>query len=291
MKSTYFSYILGLVLLASCGSDEMPTVTPDPPVTPDPVEETSIIPKDGYETPLTYDGMDLVWADEFDGPTINADNWTFELGTGQDGWGNQEAQYYREENARIEEGNLIIEAKREVFSSRQFTSSRMITLGKQEFQYGRIDVRAALPKGSGMWPAIWTLGANFPDVGWPRCGEIDLMEMFGADGNQKVLGTVHWDNLGQYANFGGSQTLRAGNFSDFYHVFSIIWDEELIRWYVDDVQFHAIDITPAELDEFRAPHFLILNVAVGGDKGAGEPTGTSFPQRMAVDYVRVFQPS
>ncbi len=289
MRKRYITLLsVCTILLWSCSSDDTPTPQ-NPPVdtTPDPPMLT--IPSTGYNTPMSYDGMELVWSDEFDGTELNEEDWNYELGTGINGWGNFEAQHYRKENTSLVEGNLVIEAKRELFSSSLYTSSRLSTQGKREFKYGRIDVRAAMPFGNGMWPAIWMLGANFGEVGWPKCGEIDIMEMFGAQGNNKVLGTVHWDNAGDYANFGGSTTLGLGNLKDEYHVYSIAWDEELIRWYFDDQQFHAIDITPEELSEFREEFFMIINLAIGGDKGAGDPANTSFPQWMIVDYVRVFQ--
>jgi beta-glucanase (GH16 family) len=286
----YFRLLLFTMLtitFASCSSDDPATV---PDNTPPPESRELTIPETGFVSPETYDGMQLVWQDEFEGTSLNEDDWNFETGTGNNGWGNQELQYYREENTSIVEGNLVIEAKKESFSGSEYTSSRITTQFNQSFKYGRIDIRAVLPEGIGMWPALWMLGSNFTAVGWPKCGEIDIMEMFGAQGSNKVLGTVHWDNAGSYAQFGGSTTLSSGIFNDEYHVFSIIWDEELIRWLVDDVQYHAIDITPADLEEFQEEFFFIFNLAVGGDKGAGIPSGgTFFPQWMIVDYVRVFQ--
>ena len=243
----------------------------------------------GYESPISYPGYTLAWQDEFDGATVNKNDWTFEIGRGNNGWGNQELQYYREENTSIADGNLVIEAKQESFSGSDYTSSRLITLNKQSFQYGRIDIRAVLPKGQGLWPALWMLGANFPSVGWPACGEIDIMEMVGGNGKENTVhGTVHWDNNGSYANYGGSTTKSSGTFSDAYHVFSILWDETAIRWLVDDIEYHVIDITPASLSEFRQDFFFILNVAVGGTWPGSPDATTTFPQMMVVDYVRVF---
>jgi beta-glucanase (GH16 family) len=163
-------------------------------------------------------------------------------------------------------------------------------MGKKEFKYGRVDIRAALPKGQGIWPALWMLGSNFSDVGWPMCGEIDIMELVGGDGKDNIVhGTTHWDNNGSYANYGGSYRLPTGIFNDEFHVFTIIWDESKIAWLVDDKQYHSIDISPAALSEFRQEFFFIFNVAVGGN-WPGSPDGTTeFPQRMIVDYVRVFQ--
>lgn len=244
---------------------------------------------EGYSTPLSYTNYNLVWNDEFEGTGLSTD-WTYEIGTGSNGWGNNELQYYREENTSVEDGYLIIQARKENFGGRQYTSSRIITENAQEFQYGRIDIRALLPRGQGLWPALWMLGANFRSVGWPKCGEIDIMEMIGGSGRENtVLGTVHWDNAGTKADYGGDYTLSSGTFSSEFHVFTIIWDSQKIEWLVNDISYHTIDITPSELDEFQKEFFFIFNVAVGGNL-PGSPDGTTqFPQQMVVDYVRVFQ--
>ncbi len=246
----------------------------------------------GYTTPMQYDGWDLVWHDEFEGNSVNTDYWVFETGDGCPnlcGWGNNEWQYYREQNAWVEDGVLTIEARRENAGNRNFTSARMKTQGKKSFQYGRIDIRALLPKGQGMWPALWMLGENITSVGWPKCGEIDIMEMIGGSGQEnQTHGTLHWDING-HVQAGGSYTLSSGTFADEYHVFTIIWDENLIRWLVNDNQFHVIDITPNHMTEFHEEFFFLFNVAVGG-RWPGYPDETTiFPQQMRVDYVRVFQ--
>ncbi len=251
------------------------------------------IPTTGYSTPLSYPGYTLVWHDEFDSTALSSD-WTYEIGTGQNGWGNNELQYYTADNATLQDGLLLITAKQESVGGRNYTSSRIITQGAQEFQYGRIDIRAALPYGQGIWPALWMLGQDFGTVGWPACGEIDIMEMVGGPsrpdgGDNKVFGTVHWESNGSRAEFGGSTVLSSGRFADEFHVFSIVWDADKITWYRDDIQFHEIDITPADLDEFRDAFFFIFNVAVGGNWPGSPNASTQFPQTMAVDYVRVFQ--
>jgi beta-glucanase (GH16 family) len=253
------------------------------------IEIKTPVDDDGYTTPESYNGMTLVWRDEFEGTAVNAADWTFETGAG--GWGNQELQNYVTTNATVADGFLTITAKKE---GSGYTSSRMKTAGKREFKYGRIDIRAQLPKGQGIWPALWMLGASFDDIGWPRCGEIDIMELVGGTGRDKTVhGTPHWyDSPAQeHASYSGDYSLASGIFADEFHVFSIIWDANKIVWYVDDIKFHEIDITPANLSELREPYFLIFNVAVGG-LWPGSPDGTTvFPQRMVVDYVRVFQPN
>lgn len=251
------------------------------------------IPSTGYSTPLSYPDYNLVWNDEFDGSSLSS-SWTHEIGTGSNGWGNAELQYYREENTEVKDGLLLITAKEEAFGGKNYTSSRIITQGNQSFKYGRIDIRAAVPYGQGIWPALWMLGHDFDTVGWPKCGEIDIMELVGGNsradgGDDKIFGTVHWDNNGTRAEFGGSNKLSSGKFADEFHVFSIVWDANQITWYRDDIQFHQIDISPAELDEFRDKFFFIFNVAVGGNWPGRPNASTQFPQTMAVDYVRVFQ--
>jgi beta-glucanase (GH16 family) len=253
----------------------------------------SIIPTTGYITPNKYDGLKLIWADEFEGITLNETNWNYELGDGcpnNCGWGNNELQYYRKENTSVKDGYLIIQAKNESFGNKFYTSSRLTTQNKLNFRYGRVDIRAALPKGQGLWPALWMLGKNINTVGWPKCGEIDIMEMVGGTSkDNKVYSTSHWDNNGAHAQYGLSTTLAMGIFYDEFHVFSMVWNEKKIITYLDDKPFYEIDTTPAGLSEFQEEFFLIFNVAVGGSF-PGNPDGTaSFPQQMVVDYVRVFQ--
>lgn len=252
-----------------------------------------VIPATGYVSPTSYDGMTLAWEDNFDGESLNTNHWTPEIGRGSNGWGNNELQYYRAENTSFQDGNLIITAKKEEFGGAQYTSSRLITKDKKAFKYGRIDIRAALPKGQGLWPALWMLGSNFSSVGWPKCGEIDIMEMVGGPGRDNTVhGTLHWDNAGHHActcNAGPGYSLNTGVFADEFHVFSIVWNGTSIKWYVDNVQFHVIDVSPAEMSEFDENFFLIFNVAVGGNWPGSPDNTTVFPQYMIVDYVRVFQ--
>ncbi len=251
------------------------------------------IPSSGYSTPESYEGMAVVWADEFEADVLDESVWKFEIGDGCPnlcGWGNNELEYYKKENTQLLDGYLVIEARKETAGSKSYTSSRIITKDNLSVKYGRIDVRAVMPKGQGLWPAIWLLGENIDAVGWPACGEIDLMEMIGGESREKTVhGTVHWDHVGNYASYGGSYTLTSGTLADEFHVFSIEWDENFITWYIDDIQYHIIDITPVALSEFRQPFFFIMNVAVGGNWPGTPFAHTLFPQRMIVDYIRVFQ--
>ncbi|MFN6015883.1 MAG: family 16 glycosylhydrolase [Flavobacteriales bacterium] len=246
-------------------------------------------PSTGYSTPSSYPGYTLVWSDEFNGTTVSSD-WTFDIGTGNSGWGNNELQYYTDQNVTVAGGFLEIKAKSETFNSQEYTSTRMKTQGLNSWKYGRIDIRAALPYGKGIWPALWMLGDNISSVGWPSCGEIDIVEMIGGEGlnDRTIHGTAHWNQSG-HSQYGNSYSLPSGKFADEFHVFSIIWDATSIKWLMDDVQYNQLDITPAELSEFQNNFFLIFNVAVGGNWPGNPDATTVFPQSMYVDYVRVFQ--
>lgn len=249
----------------------------------------------GYFTPGSYDGHELVWQDEFNGSSLNTDYWVYEIGDGcpNCGWGNNELEYYRAENSWVADSVLTIEARKEAFGGKQYTSSRIKTQGKFSFKYGRVDIRALLPKGQGMWPALWMLGNDITSVGWPQCGEIDIMEMIGGSNREyTVYGTAHWDNGDGHASYGQSKTLPSGgyDFSESYHVFSLIWDEYSIKWYVDDQKYNELSTTDAVMSEFHNPQFFIFNVAVGGNWPGSPNESTIFPQQMKVDYIRVFQP-
>ncbi len=250
-----------------------------------------VIPTTGYSTPTSYAGRELVWSDEFDGTSLNTSNWVHEIGTGNNGWGNNELQYYRAENTAIESGNLVITAQKEAFGGSEYTSSRIITQGKQSFRFGRIDIRAVLPEGKGLWPALWMLGTKINAVGWPACGEIDIMELVGQRPD-RVLGTAHFGRNFANHKFETTSTLldNGTKFSDKYHVFSLVWEENKMEWYVDDKLYFEFDRNSvgSQPYPFNDNFFFIFNVAVGGNL-PGSPDGTTnFPQRMIVDYVRVF---
>lgn len=247
----------------------------------------------GYTTPLTYPNYNLVWNDEFSTNALNASTWNYEIGNGESGWGNNELEYYTNSNKNIfvSNGNLIIEARKESISGFNYSSARITTQNKKDFTYGRIDIRAKLPVDKGIWPALWMLGSNISSVGWPACGEIDIMELVGTY-PARTHGTSHWKPVsGTNTSKGGSYNLSSGNFSDQFHVFSIVWTEDVIKWYVDDQLFQTntkADVGSADYP-FNKPQFFIFNVAVGGN-WPGAPDGTTnFPQRMFVDYIRVFQ--
>jgi beta-glucanase (GH16 family) len=247
----------------------------------------------GYETPSSYPGYTLVWSDEFDSSSVNTNNWNFETGN-NNGWGNGELEYYtgRVQNVFQSCGHLVIEARNETYSGSNYTSTRMNTEGKQQFQYGRIDIRAKLPVSTGMWPALWMLGANFQQVGWPGCGETDIMELVGLNPAQ-VVGSLHWEEEdGSEGSSSNNYNLASGDFSQQFHVFSLLWKQDSIQMLVDDqiyMSANSQNLSGGGAGPFDSPYFFIFNVAVGGD-WPGPPNATTvFPQRMFVDYVRVFQ--
>ena len=234
----------------------------------------------------------LVWSDEFDGENINAENWTYDIGG--TGWGNAELQYYtdRPENARIEDGELVIEARREEerIQGREYTSARLKTQGLQSWTYGRIEARMQIPTGQGIWPAFWMLGDNITTVSWPRCGEIDVMENIGSE-PKLVHGTVHGPGYSGANGVGNSYPHPEGAaFADDFHVYTVEWEPEEIRWYVDDEHYGTVtvDDVPGEW-VYDHPFFIILNVAVGGHWPGYPDDTTVFPQQLRVDYVRVYE--
>lgn len=259
------------------------------------VNDGTYLPTDtsGFETPIDYPGYHLVWHDEFDEAQLNQNDWNYETGTGGNGWGNDELEYYtsRPQNVFLSRGNLIIEARKESYNGSNYTSARITTQGKQQFTYGRIDIRAKLPVQPGMWPALWMLGSNISSAGWPQCGETDIMELIGKN-SQQVIGSFHWKKAdGSEGTFNNAYTLSAGDFSQHFHVFSLLWSQDSLQILVDDIPY--VKASRADLTNgtypFDSPFFFIFNVAVGGNWPGPPDNTTQFPQRMFVDYVRVFQ--
>ena len=240
-------------------------------------------------------GWQLVWSDEFsqgDGTAPDPARWGFDTGGG--GWGNGELENYtsRTNNARIEGGQLVIEAQAENYGGNSYTSARMLTKGKGSWTYGRLEARIRLPRGQGIWPAFWMLGANIDLAGWPTCGEIDIMENIGSE-PALVHGTIHGPGYSGGSGIGGSGALsNSAAFAADFHLYAVEWAANQIRWFVDGQPYFTV--TPASLPNgapwvFNQPQFLLLNLAVGG-QWPGNPDGTTiFPQRMTVDYVRVYQ--
>ena len=245
----------------------------------------------------------LAWSDEFAGSSgapVDAAKWVAD--TGGQGWGNQEREYYTAgaENAALDgEGRLVITARAEPADSPyrcwygvcRYTSARLKTMGRFEQTYGRFEARIRIPRGQGLWPAFWMLGGDIDRVGWPRCGEIDVMENIGRE-PAAVHGTLHGPGYSGGNSIGGSYTLATASFADDFHIFAVEWMPGEVRWLVDGKEYRRV--TPADLPPgtpwaFDHPFFLLLNVAVGGAWPGNPDASTAFPQQMLVDYVRVYR--
>ena len=235
----------------------------------------------------------LVWADEFDGTSLDLSKWECQIGNGSGGWGNNEKQYYRSENAVVNNGFLTITAKKENYNNFNYTSSRIRTINKGDWKYGKFEMRAKLPFGKGIWPAFWMMPTDNVYGGWAASGEIDIMECLGHQPNI-VYGTIHyggaWPNN---TSSGGSYTLSNGSFSDDFHTFSLVWEENKMQWFVDGVLYSTKTSWNTSGYSFPAPfdqrfHFL-LNLAVGGNWPGYPDSTTTFPQEYVIDYVRVYQ--
>jgi beta-glucanase (GH16 family) len=232
-------------------------------------------------------GWTLTWADEFNGTSLDSSKWNIEVNG--NGGGNNELQYYtaRQENIRVTGGELVIEARKEAYMGKQYTSGRITTQNKASWQYGRMEARMKIPTGKGTWPAFWMLGNSISTVGWPASGEIDIMEHVNSEAF--THGTIHWsDQNNAYANYGGPS--GSLDYSQ-YHVYAVEWDASAIRWYVDGNKFHEVNIAGGVngTSEFHAPYFFLFNLAVGGNWPGSPDASTVFPNRMQVDYVRVYR--
>ncbi|MFL2530147.1 MAG: family 16 glycosylhydrolase, partial [Porticoccaceae bacterium] len=319
----------------SCGGSDIPDAEYTPWVKAD---KTA-----GYDAPTSYTGYDLVWSDEFDGTAVDQTKWNLENAGG--GFGNSELQYYRPENASVEDGLLVITADiqqsddAELPGGESFSSAKLTTQDKLEFKHGRVDIRAAVAEGKGMWSAGWMLGANVDDIGWPFAGEIDIVETiggvtYGVDQENRMVHNAYWNAEGPFAPgqyltprqfqdakysptpsgqstaWGERELVTEGEtFSNTFHVFSIEWDEEKIRYMIDGVYVEGRDLDLTTNVVAPCPHgqvanepqlsclgqsydndfFLILNVAVGGTFPGAPDSNSKFPRGMLVDYVRVYQ--
>ncbi len=234
-------------------------------------------------------GWHLVWHDEFDGNAIDPGNWTFDTGGG--GWGNGEAEYYTErpENARLENGTLVIEARQEKYQGSYYTSARLKTQGLQNFQYGRIEARLKVPSGKGFWPAFWMLGSDFNGSNWPDCGEIDIMEYIGKQPDL-IFGTLHGPGYSGALGF-SKWNRQTYQIADDFHTYAIEWESDEVRWYYDGV--HYFTVTRTDIGDrkwvFDHPFFILVNLAVGGQLAGLVGLDTQFPAQYYVDYVRVYQ--
>lgn len=249
-------------------------------------------------------GYKLVWSDEFNGESLNEDNWNYMYGDGTQygnpGWGNNELQSYRKENVSVRNGNLIITVKREQYGGKEFTSARLNTSGKVTALYGRIEARIALPSGKGMWPAFWMLPENHKYGNWPSSGEIDIMEARGREPSM-TSGALHYGPVtGSSVYQTTTNVFRDGSSITDYHIYAVEWDEDEIRWYADENNFLTVranrwyTMHENGLDSDTAPFdvefHILLNCAVGGNFDGGIRPDDNFQSaEMKVDYVRIYQ--
>jgi len=249
------------------------------------------------ETQTVTNFTELVMQDEFDiDGNLDSALWSFDIGNGEGtdagpGWGNNELQYYtdRKENITVQNGILIITAKKESYKGSSYTSAKILTKGKFAQAYGRFEARMRLPYGQGMWPAFWLLGENIDEVKWPNCGEIDIMENRGQEPSI-TNGTVHGPGYSGGQAITKSYDLVNDRLDTGFHVFGIEWGPKYINFYVDDVLYNQI--TPADVTGewvFDRPFYIIINLAVGGSFVGPPNSETSFPQTLLVDYVRVYK--
>src|SRR5712692_6039827 len=240
----------------------------------------------------------LVWSDEFNGAngaSPDAAKWVIE--TGGNGWGNNELEYYtgRPQNAHQQDGKLVITAAHETYTDpygviRRYTSARLKTAGKFAQEYGRFEARIKIPQGQGIWPAFWMLGNDIATAKWPFCGEIDIMENFGKE-PAKVHGSLHGPDYSGENPLTAAYVLPSGKFSDDFHVFAVEWEANVVRFYVDGNLYETRtpkDLPPGARWVYDHPFFILLNVAVGGNRPGSPDATTVFPQTMLVDYVRVY---
>lgn len=231
----------------------------------------------------------LVWEENFDGDQLDIAHWNFELGDGCPelcGWGNGESQIYTKKNHRLENGHLIITAKKNHDSL--YSSSRITTKSKKEFQYGRMEIRARFPLGKGLWPAIWMLGSNISDVGWPLCGEIDIVEYVGREPN------IVFTSLHTADSFGNTKNTRKDlieGIEEGFHLYAMVWNRDKIDFYIDNQLFYSFspENKTAKIWPFDQPFYFIVNLAIGGNFGGKEIDDSIFPQEFVIDYIKVYQ--
>ena len=245
------------------------------------------------------EGWNIVWQDEFDKDSLDLTKWSRE--TGGHGWGNNELQFYTDSdsNSYVENGNLILKAQvvpQGIGSSkglRYYSSARLRTYGKGDWKYGRIEVKAKVASGQGIWPAIWMLPTDWLFGGWPSSGEIDIMEHVGYDLGV-VHGSVHTEAYNHKINTQRSSARKIANVDTEFHVYSIIWDKDKISFFIDDVQYFLFENDQKgnyKTWPFDQRFHLLINIAVGGDWPGNPDNSTNFPRKMLVDYVRVYEKS
>mgnify|MGYP000441943973 CR=1 FL=1 len=284
MRTIQSLFFFVALTLAAC--------VPDDKSGPNPTETTVTIPTQGATSPTSYPNMSLFWADEFTGSELSDNYWSHETGNGSNGWGNNELQFYRPQNTSTKDGHLIITAKKEPFGGKEYTSSRIVTKVKKEFRYGRVDIRAALPKGQGIWPALWMLASQttFGSTYWPDQGEIDIMEHVGYDPSV-VHASVHTNLFNHVLRTQQSAKTIVPTFNTVFHVYRMDWTPDEIKVFLDDKEFFVFKRQGALWQEwpFSQPQHLLINIAVGGNWGGLKGIDDAiFPIKLEVDYVRYY---
>lgn len=232
--------------------------------------------------------LKLIWEESFNGDTLDTNTWNYELGDGCPnlcGWGNNERQIYTKTNHRLADDKLIITAQKQ---DSIYTSTRITTKGKKEFMYGRMEARAKLPIGQGLWPAFWMLGSNISEVGWPQCGEIDILEYVGREPDMVFTSLHTQDSHGNTIN---TQKTTFEDIEEGFHTYAADWSPDSIKFYVDEqlVYTFAPDNKSEDIWPFDQPFYFIINLAIGGNFGGPEVDDTIFPQEFVIDYVRVYE--
>ena len=230
----------------------------------------------------------LVWEESFNGKKLNDKVWNFETGDGCPnlcGWGNNERQNYTATNHQLSKGKLIITAAKE---NNTYTSTRITTAGKKEFLYGRIETRAKLPVGAGIWPAFWMLGSNIKTVGWPKCGEIDILEYIGKDPH-KIFTSLHTQD--SHGNTINTKKTTIENIEDDFHTYAIDWTKDKIEFFVDNTSVYVFEpeVKNDNTWPYNQPFYFVINLAIGGNFGGPDVNDAIFPQKFIVDYIKVYQ--
>ena len=230
----------------------------------------------------------LIWQENFNATKLDDKIWNFELGDGCPnicGWGNNEKQIYTNKNHKLLDGKLIIQATKD---SNGYTSTRITTKDKKQFQYGRIEARAKLPIGQGLWPAFWMLGSNISQVGWPKCGEIDILEYIGKDPSHVFTSLHTQDSHGNTIN---TKKTKIQDIEKGFHLYAIDWTKDKIEFFVDNKSVYTFqpEIKNENTWPYNQPFYLIINLAIGGNFGGPEINDTVFPQEFIVDYIKVYQ--
>ena len=261
--------------------------------------EEEVVSQNNETNDWEIEGWNIVWQDEFDKDSLDLTKWSRE--TGGHGWGNNELQYYTDSdsNSYVENGNLVVKAEvvpQGIGSSkglRYYSSARLRTYGKGDWKYGRIEVKAKVASGQGIWPAIWMLPTDWLFGGWPSSGEIDIMEHVGYDLGV-VHGSVHTEAYNHKINTQRSSARKIANVDTEFHVYSIIWDKDKISFFIDDFQYFLFENDQKgnyKTWPFDQRFHLLINIAVGGDWPGNPDNSTNFPRTMLVDYVRVYEKS